>query len=224
MAIGYDDFAGIKFNPFVVPGGVFMWDYYPDLKTRKDLCRVPDFSRLPEFKDYNYIVDSRDLDKMLRFIVLFATNRNSPLRYETDWNKRKSIIYDLLHMHPDDAIRREFIEGSHRWYNTVLGVFFRLIGDSDMEIWFSLKMQMSQILTMLRANPFDSDDFEANMRVRMTAQKILPEMNEQIKAFEGRLFPSQESMSATAAEFMLESDGPGGFAEYYAKDYKLDNQ
>lgn len=185
-----------------------LWVQYPVFQSRADLHRIP----IGIFLDDEKVTDE-DLDRLLRYVILYCSRHENPLARELDMQQRRDAIFSLLHIHRQDNLRM-YVETWHKWVVTVMSVFLRLEDDGQYASWLSDKVQYYRSLEYQLMNPFDSDKPESVMAIQERIAKNKPQLEESLRKKEAMLFPDERMRSAITELEMQLLDGPGGFAEY----------
>lgn len=201
------DFSKMKYNVFADLTQA-LWVQYPIFQSRADLHRIP----IGVFLDDEKVTDE-DLDRLLRYVILYCSRHENPLARELDMQQRRDAIFSLLHIHRQDNLRM-YVETWHKWVVTVMSVFLRLEDDSQYASWLSDKVRYYRSLEYQLMNPFDSDKPESVMAVQERIAKNKPQLEESLRKKEAMLFPDERMRSAITELEMQLLDGPGGFSEY----------
>lgn len=208
-----DPFSGMKYNPMAVPDKVMIWEHYPDLARRRNLCKVP----VQTFEDIGMDVtpEPKDLDLLVKFMTL-CCDKNSPFYDEVNWEERKRLCMETIGIQKSSGIAKMVIAGNW-WFNTVMGDYLNLSANDLFSSWLSKKIAASGIRGFMRLSVAEVENPEAHIKAAIIASNQIDEMDRQIAALEIRLFPASEM--AIAALDAATADEIGSYAEKYAVDF-----
>lgn len=201
------DFKDMKYNVFA-DWSTPIWTQYEVFKTRPDLCQIP----LGVFLD-DEVVNDKDLDRLIRYVILYCSRKNNPLARELDLEQRREAIWTLLHISAKDHLRG-YVEHWHRWVVKVMVVFLRLENDMEYSSWLTDKISYYQYLEYQMMSPTLADDMDKMMVAKDRISKIKPQLEDNLKKKEAILFPDARMRDEITEMEMKMMDGKGGFAEY----------
>ena len=221
MSYSVSDFDGMELNPFKVPKGEFIFDYYQILKASRVFGKIPDPEEREAARDFVTYKSwsQKQLDLLLRFIVL-QIDPESPLFEITDLEKKKESAKTLLQKkYPEDKWSKVWVEIDEELelYNQKLYEFFVIVNDHDYEHWYSLKIQLHRFNAELRGNFREDKDgsIEKNLNSRRYISKEIKNLKNELDSVEIRLFPDNKRLAKKIATLSM-AEAIGGFAEKYA--------
>jgi len=192
------EFGKLKYNPIVLSNQKRMWIEYPDFAKRPLLCSLPPDSE--ELSNLELI----DLDKMLRFIVLFV-DPLSPYASERDFDIRERLCMKALGYGTSSKFYKHISDISE-YYVEVLLEYFKMIHNIRYEHWFSTVTSYRQLNRDLLNNA-------VTLRDRATAMAIQDKTVKEIETLEHSLFPDEMTKNILAKKA---TQGLSGYAEKYA--------
>lgn len=201
------DFNDMKYNVFA-DWSTPIWTQYEVFRSRPDLCQIP----LGVFLDDEVVTD-KDLDRLIRYVILYCSRKNNPLSRELDMDQRREAIWTLLHISKKDPLRG-YVEHWHKWVVKVMVVFLRMENDMEYSSWLTDKIQYYQYLEYQMMSPTMSDDMDKMMTIKDRISKIKPQLEDSLKKKESVLFPDIRMRDEISEMEMKMMDGKGGFAEY----------
>jgi len=206
-----ESYAKIKYNPFDVPVGTMIWEKYKALGRRAHLSSVP--VQLFQRENEVDIPTQNDLSLLVSFIILFV-DQNSPFYDEVDFEERKSVVLEALHI-PKTSIVWKCVSENHWWFGIVLTAYFRLANIHLFESWYSLKVHTHNQNELLR-RPLDENE---NFRNRNEIAGKVDENNKKLIELEHRLFhdPTMKDIAVEA----VTSDYFVGYAEKHALTFPI---
>ena len=208
MQYSAENFKGMQYCPFDL-GGKKMWEKYPDLLRRRELC-MPPADGVDEEE-----VTGDELNQLVRFMVLMVDPFKNPLAVERDFGYKAKICFDLLQIRQHENIRKWY-ERRHPWTMSVQTALFKLVNNQKFEAWFSLKESISANNEFLRM-PLDlAGDLEKNMTARQKIQQGIDSGLAQLAKLEKQLFPSERLLDDIARDAVSDEN----WAERYAKAFK----
>lgn len=180
----------------------FLKDNYPAFDRRKAFRAIPQ-----GIKSFGL----QDLDKMLRFTILYL-DPLSPFFDERDDKQRRISCIDALDLDKRERFLTEIDDNTAYWQMIVFE-YFKMINATQFETWFSLKMSLHIMNARLRSATAlkDSD------RLRLT--KEVTALGRELMEIQAELFPderTQRIISEKATEDL------GGYAEKHAMDLDFD--
>ena len=200
-AMTRDDFAIMEFNPFGT-GGVPIQDYYPAIKSRRQLYEKP---IAEEYSDWA----PEDISELLS-IVIMIVDKQSPLSADTDLSARITAAKALVE--PSRKVLFE-IKAGGPFMQRMIKRMFAYINDMDYEEWFSLRMQFSNAMEYLR-RPID-EDMDPNKSARLA--ESARGLKQRIQKIEAKMFNSERLLQVVQEEALAEQDSLGGYAEEFAE-------
>lgn len=206
------DFAEMTLNPFVVPDGVFMQDFYEVFKRRSVFKTLPqNISKLSEKERESYLWNFPDLDMFLRYIVIFI-DPESPMYNQTDFDYKKKQALMLLEVEPGSNVHNE-IESEGRYFFLAVFEFFKIVNDLQYEEWFSQKINFHHATDILR-QPIPVTDTSA-INARRNLATSLPELRKTLLKLQASLFKDKRTEKMIVN--MATEDSVGGYAEEFAE-------
>lgn len=208
-----DPYSEMMYNPMDVPDGKFIWEHYPALQRRRELCKIP----FQSFEDLepDYTPGPRELDLLVRFMTL-CCDRKSPFYDESDWDERRRLCIENVGIQKSTVLHKMIMQG-HWWFNTVLTAYLNISANDLFSSWLSMKVATADIRLFMRQSVAEVSDPEKHMRAKIAAAGELEKMDQKVMALEIRLFPNSEM--AIAAMEASTADEIGGYAEKHARDF-----
>lgn len=202
-----DEFTDMELNPFAVPRGGFIFNYYDIFRKGAQFQHIP-----RKFKNYASW-DNPDLDLLLRVIVIMVDSE-SPLAEESDFEYRKTQAIILTGADANDKVLKE-IEDEGNFYSSLVYNFFKAISDMDYETWYSMKELYHSLCRQARMPmPRDADAGTINARAKLP--QAIAAAEQELKAKQYILFKSKRLEKKIIAE--AGKDDIGGYAEEYAEE------
>jgi hypothetical protein len=214
------DFKDIRFNP-LGQERTWIWEQYPELASRQDLCQVPVELDRKERGDPSKLTwnmggapNERDLDSLVRYVILYATRKDNPLAREKDFKHRQRLCFDLLGIRPEDRVRT-YIEGWHPWVVRVLAVFLRLLDDRMYADWVVAMIAYAQDQEYLMLDPAQVEDAEKLMNTKDKIRNSRERRSKELETLEAKLFQNDDDLRSAVSQMEVGVfDGQGSFAEY----------
>lgn len=202
------DFKDIRFNP-LLPERQWIWEQYPELASRQDLCEVPtslDWSAGQP--------NERDMDTLLRYVILYASRKDNPLAREKDFKHRQRLCFELLNIRVGDRVRT-YIESWHPWVVRVLAVFLRLLDDRMYADWVVAMIAYAQDQEYLMLDPAQVEDAEKLMNTKDKIRNSRDRRSKELESLEMKLFQNDDDLRSAVSQMEVGVfDGQGSFAEY----------
>lgn len=193
-----EEYLKIKYNPMVVSKMKRIWNVYPDFKRRPILCSIPpDSEELENF-------DLLDLDKLLKFVVLFI-DPLSPFANEKNFDIRIKASLDALGYSTKLLFYRQ-VRDNTEYFQEILFEYFKMIHSLRYETWFSINSSFHISNKELRQEGLD-----AKKRVDISRSQI--DNLDMITKLENSLFPDELTKKIIADKA---TQGMKGYAEKYA--------
>lgn len=211
----------MKYNPFVVPKGTMIWEFYGDLARRTTLSEIEDemfVGQDGKAKVQGAIIPSlEDLDLMVRFTLLFVVNKNNPISEYRNFDDREAVTWEALGVKTDKNASPvvKFVRQRHVWFRQVMLEIFKIINEDFYEEWFSLKMEFHTRASFLRQQ-ISFEDQSSDITVRDKIAAGMTELRKRIKNLEYTLFNNEESVEIITKEATANKL----YAELYAMDYQ----
>lgn len=203
-------FEQMDFNPFI--GAKFIWSVYPKMARRKPLWHVP----REVFEQMNgYVPDDHDLDRLVRFVVLFCSEQ-SPFYTEPEYEDRIYACAAALEMADNDRIVVMVREG-HWWVADVMSAFMQLENSDLFQNWMALKIAAHNQRRYIMMPFSEHAEPEKMMAAQQKVASTLSATVDHLASLELRLFP--DSKSAKLVKESVMKDEIGGWAEQFALDY-----
>lgn len=194
-----NDYSKLKYNPMVLSRQQRMWEVYRDFANRKLLSEIP-----PNADDLvNF--DLIDLDKMLKFIVLFV-DPLSPFAGEKDFDIRMDLAFNDLGFNKNVKFWK-FIENNSLYYQEVLFEYFKMVNSHSYEFWFAMKMSFHLFNKELRSG----EDMKSTERARANETQF--KNLQHIIKLENSLFPDEVTKKMISDQA---TQGMTGYAEKFA--------
>lgn len=205
------EFRDMRFNVFA-DWTKMLWEQYPLFKSREDLHKIP----FQIFMDDETVSD-QDLDRLLRFIILYCTRENNPLASETDLEIKAKTIWSLLHISEKDPLRK-YVETWHPWVCRVMSVYLRLMDDQAYTSWLNTKIQFYQFSEYLLASLITAEDPERVIAAKEKISRLMPNLETTLRQKEDLLFPDKKAARGISELEMNILDKKTGFAEAVVAD------
>lgn len=193
-----------EFDPFC---DGYIWENYTKLAVRDVFSKLPvDFlgsdiiDSRPELLD----VDLADLDKIIRFTIVFA-DPLSPMASERDFEFRVNATISLLNHKGERYI--SLVKSGHFFFHLMLYEYFKMVNSFKYESWFSAKMGLHQMNLMLRTGAQKDLD-------RLKYMQSIESLTLQVVKMEAELFPDPYTAKIIAEQ--ATKSRLGGYAEQYA--------
>ena len=188
-----------------------LWDRYPELAMRKDLCSIDHFT----FSNLKEEPPSlAELNKTIIFVSYFC-DPGSPFYSEAVMDHRMKVCLDAAGI--TEGRLRNMIKARHWWVSQVMTAYLKLVHNHDFEMWLTFTMDYAEKMAYLRL-PLTSltDNMESAMNARDKIQKSAPALKDEIKKLEAKLFPNQYVVDSAVET--ITADGIGGWAEFFAME------
>lgn len=209
-----DDFKGMRHNPFAVPPGKKMVEYYSALGRSRAFTEIPSLNGSGKPGPASHILVAQDLEDMVRFVVLMVEPRGNPLSRERNFDIRAEEAWRLVGTRQNSELRKLQKMG-HWWFHNTLFEYFKFTWDTVYQEWFSQKMayqEMSRVLAMpMLQTEADKDD----VKTRLDISNALEKFRTRISALESTLFGDSETLEIVT----VNSYFPDRLAEKYAMTY-----
>jgi len=202
------EFSGMRHNPFATGKGEFMWHKYKELGLHKVFVSVPNIPDEDTLGSYE--PEEKDVDLMLRFVVLMADRHGNPLATIKDFDRRIDMAWDLLGVRKGSKGVWTFVKNEHRWYRDVLFQYFCIVNDDTYEMWVSLKMFFRSMMSALRHH-IPGQDLTDMAKLRRDSASALDE----IQRLELKLFGDERLKKIITEEAVVSER----WAEQFAEDY-----
>jgi len=177
----------------------FIWKQYPDLRRRRIFSIIPiDYS---DFRE-------RDLDKMIRFCILFV-DPESPFVSESNFSERAKMCLDKLGYDEDEDFYKYHFKDSSEYWQEMMFSYFKMVNDHLYELWFSTKIGVHNLQKQMRNPFFDSE------RMRKTLKDV-QDFTKQLISIEDTLFPDSKTRNLVSR--LATEDKLSGYAEKFAID------
>lgn len=205
-----EDFSRMRFDPTSRGKSKFIWQYYPELQTRADLCKVP--------ADYVEVAGGKDraeetLDDIVRFAIMFCGKEGNPMAREGDFDVRmKRCMEHLLIGKKDPSY--DLITSWNTWVVKIMATFMRMQNNDKYQRWVAVKMQHHQNLEYIMIPAQTSEDPEKMITVQEKIRAGLVRTEKDIQELENSLFPDEKVRDLINEYQQLILDGPGSFADY----------
>lgn len=206
-----NDYSKIKYNPFDVPMGTMIWDYYKPLGRRAHLSVVP--TSLFQKENESKIPTQKDLSLLVSFVILFVDSK-SPFYDEIDFGERMAICLESLHI-PKDSFAYEAITTQHWWFGIVLTAYFKLANVHEFESWYTLKVHTHNQKEALR-RPVEEKE---NLYNRNMMAGNLDDNDRKLRDMENKLF--NDGTTKDIVNDTVTSDYYVGYAEAFAQTYPI---
>jgi len=201
------DFGEMKYDVFA-DWTMFMWQQYEVFKTRPLLSEVP----MGVFMD-DEVIEEKDVDRLLRYAILYCSRQGNPLARELDLNQRRETIWTLLHISKKDPLRG-YVEHWHPWVTKVMISYLRLENDMEYGSWLTDKIAYYQYLEFQMLDPMTSEDPEKTIRLKSAISQLKPDLEKRLKEKENFLFPDTRMRDEISEMEARIQEGRGGFAEF----------
>lgn len=147
-----------------------------------------------------------DLDKLCRFVVLFADEGSKYYR-EKDYTVRVRICLQDLKLPAQSAVGKEILQKGDTFLE-MLTEYFKIANNVRFEAWLSLKMEFHSLTSMMRSEVTMTDVAVGN-RLKLADQ--IHKISVQVAEMDHRLFPD-----ANTARLVSETVSRPNYAEKYA--------
>lgn len=204
-----DDFKKMPFDPFAASTMVQM---YPVLQRVPLFNSEPDLNAGSEYSER--FLSMKDVDKMIRFCIIFVDPRNNPLSEESDLEYRAKKAWELLNVAPsNDLVTLQ--KSKHWWFRKMIGEVLKLCFSSKYALWFAAKVSFYESLKFLM-EPVEAHSIdEKTAKIRMSVMEDMKKMESYISTLEASMFKSAEIVEIAVVEAFF----PDRLAEKYALDY-----
>lgn len=202
---GNESFEKMQYNPFNVPSGVFIQDFY-SLFQRRAIFHSPQ-----QTSEEIFNLSMSQWDNVLRFIVLFV-DIQSPFSSEREFDVRKDLCLSALKIKDPSVI--ECINSNDVFYSKALFEYFKTINNYKYSLWFTKLTSYFKNTKILLSDEGETDT-EKRIKVELDVNKYLTILNEELITLEADLF-KDERIKASIKDKAIEEE-LSGYAERFAK-------
>lgn len=203
---GVKSFDKMEFNPFNVPKGILIQDFYPVFKKRV-IYHSPQ-----QTSEDIFTFTSTQWDSIIRFIVLFV-DIQSPFYEERDFELRRDLCLRALGIKDDMVI--DAINSNNTFYTKALFEYFKAINNYKYSLWFAKRTSYHKNARILLVDLDTENDTEKRIKVEIDVNKYLTILNEELINLEHELF-NDERIKAVVQEEATEKE-LSGYPERFAK-------
>lgn len=200
------DFQDMELNPFAVPKGSFIYNFYDFFKRKKVFKELP---KEKAYKDWMH----HDLDLLLKVIILMV-DTESPLADEADFDHRKIQSVLVLKANRNARVLKE-VDSEGIFFSFLVYEFFKSISDMDYESWYSLKMLYHELCRQAR-RPMSPNADAGEINARAKLPTAIASTEAELKAKQVSLFKSKRLEKILINESAR--DEVGGWPEEFAEE------